>query len=92
MPHKVDFFDSSCIRVDAITPLEKINVHRQYEQHFKTISVRYRDNPAEWRRQYYFLIVRGLNAVPKKRRSKNKPKTNGVKNDEEKNQIKNKTE
>lgn len=37
---------------------------KRYDQWINVISVRARDNPAEYAREYYHLVIKGRDSVP----------------------------
>lgn len=46
---------------------------KTYEQRLNRITVRSRDNPAEYARQYYWIVKRGkLHAPPRQRKRRKK--------------------
>ena len=49
--------------------------HKTYEQRLNRITVRSRDNPNEYARQYYWVVKRGKSkAPPRQRKRKTKRK------------------
>jgi hypothetical protein len=45
---------------------------KQYQQRLNKITVRSRDNPAEYARQYYWIVIKGKSTAPSKRAKKTK--------------------
>jgi len=43
---------------------------KQYSRRLNKITVRARDNPTEYARQYYWIAVKGKNRAPRKMRKK----------------------
>jgi len=43
---------------------------KKYEQRLKKISVRSRDNPNEYARQYYWIAIKGKTKAPKRQRKR----------------------
>ena len=47
---------------------------KKYEQRLNHITVRSRDNPAEYARQYYWIVKRGKAHAPARQRKRRKKK------------------
>ena len=45
---------------------------KRYKQRLNKITVRSRDNPAEYARQYYWIAIKGKNKAPPKQKRKRK--------------------
>lgn len=47
---------------------------KQYQQRLNKITVRSRDNPTEYARQYYWIVVKGKSKAPPRQRKRKKKK------------------
>lgn len=47
-------------------------VKKRYKQRLNRISVRSRDDPAEYARQYYWVVVKGKSRAPARQRKRKK--------------------
>ena len=50
-------------------------VKKRYSQHVNKITVRSRDDPAEYARQYYWIAIKGKTKAPKRQRKRKGGKT-----------------